>query len=98
MLSETTLIGGVLDHMKISWKIVVCLVAAFTLLTGCCTVGRVTQWEYKSTYPHAFVGAPSDLSAKRKHMDSFLNEQGSQAWILVQKESDGLYIFKRPKR
>ena len=75
-------------HSKIAWSVL----AAGALMTGCCTGGHATRWEYKTAY------APPHLRESPQVLDSFLNGLANEGWVLVQKEPEGPYIFKRLKK
>jgi len=61
-------------------------------LAGCCTMGRVTQWEYK------VASAPSNVSpASQRVQEQFLNEMSKEGWILVTQQA-GQFYLKRPKK
>jgi len=64
------------------------MLAMTLLLGGCSTSRRTAQWEYK-------VAPPDNNRAESP--ETFLNVMAKDGWILVQKDSNGSYIFKRPR-
>ena len=78
--------------MKLQLLIASIILAAGALLTGCCTGGHPKQWEYKTAYP------PPHTPKQTQVVDSFLNGLAKEGWVLVQREPEGSYIFKRPKK
>ena len=59
------------------------------LLAGCCWARHGPKWEYKVAYP-----PPHDIRHPEVET-SFLNDQAKDGWIFVEKDSNGLFFFKR---
>ena len=79
--------------MNTNLKYALAIIATSFLLTGCCTSRYATQWEYKVAYPEYKEGIP-----RSKIQEPFLNNLAKDGWILVQRDNDGGFIFKRAKK
>lgn len=72
------------------------------LLVGCCTTkpccaqhkASGTKWEYKVAYPDP----TKPESSRSERQTVMLNDAAKEGWILVQKDADGGFIFKRAKK
>jgi hypothetical protein len=78
--------------MKRNLKYTLTAMAGGLLLAGCCSARHAGKWEYKAAWP-----PPHDL--RRAEVEtSFLNEQAKDGWIFLEKDSNGLFFFKRLER
>ena len=90
-------------------KTLLAITAAASLLAGCATSGHHgEQWEYKiarspsqefsQSNPVSQAQAAQALEERRKVRENFLNEQGKDGWIFIEKDESGWCYFKRAKR
>jgi len=72
-------------------------IASSFLLVGCCTQrhATATQWEYKAaSMPPRPTGGPYT----HQDREAFLNSLGEEGWVLIMRDENGVYFFKRAKK
>jgi len=84
--------------MKTKRNILVLLAASGLLLAGCATEHHATQWEYKVSPPTVSGAAPATNQEKWKAQQDWLNELGSDGWILIFRDDSGVFYLRRPRR
>ena len=82
--------------MKTNLKYLFVVTASSLLLAGCCTAPHATQWEYQVR------GIPVGkyrYQTQAEIQEAFLNDMSRNGgWIYFEKDANGDFFFKRPKK
>lgn len=75
------------------------LAASVLSVAGCCSMPRVTQWEYRvARLPRGGdANRAEGPEAVREAQETLLNDLGKEGWVLVSQTDGRSFYFKRPK-